>query len=48
MIAANEDGQRLDGIEKVYDDGSVKFRDENMDIMNEILGYNRRTLKIEV
>ncbi len=44
-IKVNEDGARNDGIERVKDDGTVVFRDENVEYMREVVGYECKELK---
>ena len=44
-IKINEDGAKNDGIEKVKDDGTVVFRDENVEYMREVVGYECKELK---
>lgn len=43
-IKINEEGQKYDGIEKICDDGTVVFCDRTVQIMNEVLGYNCKSL----
>jgi len=43
-IEINEAGARLDGIERVKDDGTVVFMDENVELMREAVGYECREL----
>jgi len=43
-IEINEAGARLDGIERVKDDGTVVFMDENVELMREVVGYECREL----
>jgi hypothetical protein len=38
-IRVNQGGQRLDGIERIGDDGTVYFAERNMAILKETLGY---------
>ncbi len=38
-IRINQEGQRLDGIEKIDDDGTIHFAEWNMEILKETLGY---------
>lgn len=45
-IRINEEGLRLDGIEKIEDDGTVIFAEKNMAILKETLGYECRTMKL--
>lgn len=45
-IEINEVGARLDGIERVKDDGTVVFMDENVELMREVVGYECSELKI--
>jgi len=46
-IAVNEEGNRVDGIEKVLDDGTAIFTEKEMAIMKEMLGYDVKQMKIE-
>ncbi len=41
----NERGARLDGIERVEDDGTVVFIEENVEYMREVVGYECEELK---
>jgi hypothetical protein len=43
-IRINQEGQRLDGIEGIGDDGTVYFAERNMAILKETLGYECRKL----
>ena len=45
-IKINEEGARWDGIERVKDDGTVVYVDENVSNMREVLGYECEELKI--
>lgn len=38
-IRINQEGQRLDGIERIDEDGTVSFAEQNMAILKEVLGY---------
>jgi len=46
-IAVNEEGNRVDGVEKVLDDGTAIFTEKEMAIMKEMLGYDLKQMKIE-
>jgi hypothetical protein len=46
-IRINEGGAKIDGIEKVREDGTVVFVDENVEYMKEVVGYNCKELKLE-
>jgi hypothetical protein len=46
-IQINEDSGKLDGIEKIKDDGTVVFLDQNVEYMRQIVGYNCKELKLE-
>jgi malate/lactate dehydrogenase len=46
-IRINEEGAKIDGIEKVEDDGTVVFVDENVEYMREVVGYHCKKLKPE-
>ena len=37
----------LHGIEKIKDDGTVVFLDENVEYMKQVVGYNCKELKLE-
>ena len=39
-VKINEDGAKIDGIEKVKPDGTVVFVDENVKMMREVVGYD--------
>ncbi len=38
-VRINQEGQRLDGIERIEDDGTIYFAEKNMAILKETLGY---------
>ena len=44
-IKINEDGAQCDGIERIKDDGTVVYRDENVEYMREVVGYECKELK---
>ena len=44
-VRINEAGARIDGIERVKDDGTVVFLDENVKAMREVVGYECKELK---
>jgi hypothetical protein len=46
-IRINEEGAKIDGIEKVKDDGTVVYIDENVEYMRQVVGYNCKELKLE-
>jgi hypothetical protein len=46
-IHINQAGQKLDGIEKIEDDGTVIFAEKNMAILKETLGYECKRMKLE-
>jgi hypothetical protein len=46
-IRINEDGAKIDGIEKIRDDGTVVFIDENVEYMRQVVGYHCKELKLE-
>ena len=46
-IRINEDSGKLDGIEKIKDDGTVVFLDQNVEYMRQIVGYKCKELKLE-
>jgi hypothetical protein len=46
-IHINEEGAKMDGIEKVKDDGTVVFVDENVEYMRQVVGYHCKELKPE-
>jgi hypothetical protein len=46
-IRINEEGAKMDGIEKVKDDGTVVFVDENVEYMRQVVGYHCKELKPE-
>lgn len=39
LIAVNEQGQALDGIDAIEQDGTIRFRDQNMAIMERLVGW---------
>ena len=39
-------GGRIDGIEKIKADGTVVYRDENVEHMREVVGYECKELKL--
>ena len=46
-IEINEGGMKFDGIEEILDDGTVIFRDEEMDILRKMLGYGYKRMAID-
>jgi len=44
-IKINEAGALCDGIERIKDDGTVVYRDENVEYMREVVGYDCKELK---
>lgn len=42
----NEAGGRIDGIERVKDDGTVVFVEENVRLMREVVGYDCEELRV--
>jgi hypothetical protein len=46
-IEINEKGQQADGIERIDKDGTVTYCDWSMDIVNELIGYDRRVMKLD-
>jgi len=44
-IRINEEGGKIDGIEKIKDDGTVVFCDKNVEYMREVVGYECKELK---
>jgi len=44
-IRINEAGGQFDGIERIKDDGTVVYRDENVRYMREVVGYECKELK---
>jgi hypothetical protein len=46
-VHINEEGAKMDGIEKVKDDGTVVFLDENVENMRQVVGYHCKELKLE-
>jgi hypothetical protein len=45
-IRINEDGQKLDGIERIVEDGTVYFTERNMAILKDTLGYECRRMPL--
>jgi hypothetical protein len=45
-IEINEAGGRIDGIDKIKDNGTVVYREENVEHMREVVGYNCKELKL--
>lgn len=45
-IRINQEGQRLDGIERIDEDGTVFFTEQNMAILKEVLGYECRRMPL--
>ena len=43
----NEDGQRADGIDSIGEDGVVTFASPSISIMDEVLGYNCSSMKLD-
>ena len=46
-IRINEEGAKMDGIEKIKDDGTVVFLDQNVEYMRQVVGYDCKELKID-
>jgi hypothetical protein len=46
-IRINEEGAKIDGIEKIKDDGTVVYLDENVEYMRQVVGYYCKELKLE-
>jgi len=46
-VRINSECQKWNGIEKIETDGTVHFADKNMAVMNEVLGYHCKTMKLE-
>jgi hypothetical protein len=46
-IRINEDGQRYDGIDRIDEDGTVYYTESSVAIMNEMLGYDCKVMKLE-
>jgi hypothetical protein len=44
-VRINEDGGRIDGIEKIKDDGTVVYCEKNVEYMREVVGYECEELK---
>ena len=44
-IRINEEGGKIDGIEKIKDDGTVVFCEKNVEYMREVVGYECTELK---
>jgi hypothetical protein len=44
-IRINEEGAKIDGIERIKDDGTVVFCDKNVEYMSEVVGYECKELK---
>jgi putative hydrolase of the HAD superfamily len=42
----NQEGQRLDGIERIDDDGTVTFAEQNRAMLKEVLGYECRRMPL--
>jgi hypothetical protein len=47
MIRINEEGQRLEGIECITDDGTLVITDHSAQILREELGYECKELRLE-
>jgi hypothetical protein len=45
-IRINQEGQRSDGIERIDDDGTVYFAEQNMAILKEVIGYECRGMPL--
>jgi len=44
-VRINEEGGRIDGIERIKDDGTVVYCEENVEYMREVVGYECEELK---
>ncbi|MEM1034734.1 MAG: hypothetical protein AAGN82_30620, partial [Myxococcota bacterium] len=47
LVEVNEGGQRLDGIERIDDDGTVHFAAPNMAIMKRMIGWDVACLHLD-
>jgi hypothetical protein len=45
-VKINEDSQKMEGIEEIKEDGTVRFTDKSCKIMKELLGYDCKEMKI--
>jgi hypothetical protein len=45
-MRVNQEGQRVDGIERIDDDGTVSFAEQNMAILKEVFGYECRRMPL--
>ncbi|HVU68298.1 MAG TPA: hypothetical protein VHD63_14260, partial [Ktedonobacteraceae bacterium] len=45
-IHINQEGQRLDGIERIEDDGTVYFTEQHMAVLKKAFGYSCRRLPL--
>ena len=45
-VSINQEGQRFYGIERVEDDGTVYFVEKNMTILQDVLGYECRQMRL--
>ncbi|MFK3795239.1 MULTISPECIES: hypothetical protein [unclassified Pseudomonas] len=46
-IAINEAGQRQDGIQSILADGTVVFARQQMDVMEQLMGFSMATMKVQ-
>ena len=46
-VKINEEAQKFDGLEKIENDGTVVYTEKSVKIMNEMLGYDCKRLRIE-
>jgi len=46
-VRINEEGNRLDGIERIEDDGTVVHTENAVNLMKELFGYDCRRVKLE-
>jgi len=45
-IQINQEGQRLDGIERIDNDGTVYFAEQNMAILKDVIGYECKRMRL--
>lgn len=46
-IKINEDSNKIDGIERIEEDGTIVYADYAHEILKEMLGFDRKTFKVE-
>lgn len=46
-VRINEEGQRCDGIDRIEDDGTVRYTEQSAQIVKDMIGYDCRVMKLD-